>query len=180
MSLINYRRRNARWHGASQKVGQSADPLFLDRIELHHESGIAQLVRHLCAKALPHLQHHTHIHLDSPQLAPSPKLWNQQSGIRNPCESWQNSSSTTYFAHEVYLSLPMKYYFYRQCSTTSFFSCPFNEVKWPDEFFITYDEHLCCFIVQSSIHYTNLQDPSASILYFLLTASCTTLNDKCG
>ena len=74
----------------------------------------------------------------------------------------------------------MKYYFYRQYSTTSFFSCPFNEVKLPDEFFITYDEHLCCFIVQSSIHYTNLLDPSASILYFLLTTSCTTLNDRYG
>ena len=34
MSLINQRRRSARWHGASQKVGQSAVPLFLDRIDL--------------------------------------------------------------------------------------------------------------------------------------------------
>ena len=34
MSLINHRRRSARWHGASQKVGQLADPLFLDRIDL--------------------------------------------------------------------------------------------------------------------------------------------------
>lgn len=36
------------------------------------------------------------------------------------------------------------------------------------------------FIVQSSIHYTNLLDPSASILYFPLITSCTTLNDKYG
>ena len=34
MSLKNHRRRSARWHGASQKVGQLADPLFLDRIDL--------------------------------------------------------------------------------------------------------------------------------------------------
>ncbi len=34
MSLINHRRRSARWHGASQKVGQLADPLFLDRIDI--------------------------------------------------------------------------------------------------------------------------------------------------
>ena len=34
MSLINHRRRSARWHGASQKVGQSAAPLFLDRIDI--------------------------------------------------------------------------------------------------------------------------------------------------
>lgn len=34
MSLINQRRRSARWHGANQKVGQSAAPLFLDRIDL--------------------------------------------------------------------------------------------------------------------------------------------------
>ena len=34
MSLINHRRRNAIWHGASQKVGQSAAPLFLDRIDI--------------------------------------------------------------------------------------------------------------------------------------------------
>ena len=33
MSLINHRRRSARWHGASQKVGQTAAPLFLDRID---------------------------------------------------------------------------------------------------------------------------------------------------
>ena len=37
MSLINHRRRSARWHGASQKVGQSATPLFLDRIDLQIE-----------------------------------------------------------------------------------------------------------------------------------------------
>ena len=37
MSLINHRRRSARWHGASQKVGQSAAPLFLDRIDIHCE-----------------------------------------------------------------------------------------------------------------------------------------------
>ena len=37
MSLINHRRRSARWHGASQKVGQLADPLFLDRIDLQIE-----------------------------------------------------------------------------------------------------------------------------------------------
>ena len=37
MSLINHRRRSARWHGASQKVGQSAAPLFLDRIDLQIE-----------------------------------------------------------------------------------------------------------------------------------------------
>lgn len=37
MSLINHRRRSARWHGASQKVGQSADPLFLDRIDIQIE-----------------------------------------------------------------------------------------------------------------------------------------------
>ena len=34
MSLINHRRRSARWHGASQKVRQSAAPLFLDRIDI--------------------------------------------------------------------------------------------------------------------------------------------------
>ena len=34
MSLINHRRRSDRWHGASQKVGQSAAPLFLDRIDI--------------------------------------------------------------------------------------------------------------------------------------------------
>lgn len=34
MSLINHRRRSARWHGASQKVGQSAAHLFLDRIDI--------------------------------------------------------------------------------------------------------------------------------------------------
>ena len=28
MSLINHRRRSARWHGASQKVGQSAALFF--------------------------------------------------------------------------------------------------------------------------------------------------------
>ena len=37
MSLINHRRRSARWHGASQKVGQSAPPLFLDRIDIQCE-----------------------------------------------------------------------------------------------------------------------------------------------
>ena len=37
MSLINHRRRSARWHGASQKVGQLADPLFLDRIDIQCE-----------------------------------------------------------------------------------------------------------------------------------------------
>ena len=37
MSLINHRRRSARWHGASQKVGQSAAPLFLDRIGIQCE-----------------------------------------------------------------------------------------------------------------------------------------------
>ena len=37
MSLINHRRRSDRWHGASQKVGQSAAPLFLDRIDLQIE-----------------------------------------------------------------------------------------------------------------------------------------------
>ena len=37
MSLINHRRRSAKWHGASQKVGQSASPLFLDRIDIHCE-----------------------------------------------------------------------------------------------------------------------------------------------
>ena len=37
MSLINHRRRSDRWHGASQKVGQSAAPLFLDRIDLQCE-----------------------------------------------------------------------------------------------------------------------------------------------
>lgn len=37
MSLINHRRRSARWHGASQKVGQSAAPLFLDRIDIQVE-----------------------------------------------------------------------------------------------------------------------------------------------
>ena len=37
MSLINHRRRSAIWHGASQKVGQSAAPLFLDRIDLQIE-----------------------------------------------------------------------------------------------------------------------------------------------
>ena len=37
MSLINHRRRSARWHGASQKVGQSAAPLFLDQIDIHCE-----------------------------------------------------------------------------------------------------------------------------------------------
>lgn len=37
MSLINHRRRSARWHGASQKVGQSAAPLFLDRIDIQIE-----------------------------------------------------------------------------------------------------------------------------------------------
>lgn len=37
MSLINHRRRSARWHGASQKVGQSAAPLFLDRTDLQVE-----------------------------------------------------------------------------------------------------------------------------------------------
>ena len=37
MSLINHRRRSAKWHGASQKVGQSAAPLFLDRIDIHCE-----------------------------------------------------------------------------------------------------------------------------------------------
>ena len=34
MSLINHRRRSDRWHGASQKVGQTAAPLFLDRIDI--------------------------------------------------------------------------------------------------------------------------------------------------
>ena len=37
MSLINHRRRSARWHGASQKVGQSAAPLFLDQIDIQVE-----------------------------------------------------------------------------------------------------------------------------------------------
>ena len=37
MSLINHRRRSVRWHGASQKVGQSAVPLFLDRIDIQVE-----------------------------------------------------------------------------------------------------------------------------------------------
>ena len=37
MSLINHRRRSAIWHGASQKVGQSATPLFLDRIDIQCE-----------------------------------------------------------------------------------------------------------------------------------------------
>ena len=37
MSLINHRRRSAIWHGASQKVGQSATPLFLDRIDIQIE-----------------------------------------------------------------------------------------------------------------------------------------------
>ena len=37
MSLINHRRRSARWHGSSQKVGQSAAPLFLDRIDIQVE-----------------------------------------------------------------------------------------------------------------------------------------------
>ena len=37
MSLINHRRRSARWHGASQKVGQSAAPLFSDRIDVQVE-----------------------------------------------------------------------------------------------------------------------------------------------
>ena len=37
MSLINHRRRSVRWHGASQKVGQSAAPLFLDRIDIQCE-----------------------------------------------------------------------------------------------------------------------------------------------
>ena len=37
MSLINHRRRSARWHGASQKVGQSAAPHFLDRIDIQCE-----------------------------------------------------------------------------------------------------------------------------------------------
>ena len=37
ISLINHRRRSARWHGASQKVGQLADPLFLDRIDIQIE-----------------------------------------------------------------------------------------------------------------------------------------------
>ena len=37
MPLINHRRRSARWHGASQKVGQSAAPLFLDRIDIQVE-----------------------------------------------------------------------------------------------------------------------------------------------
>ena len=37
MSLINHRRRSARWHVASQKVGQSAAPLFLDRIDIQIE-----------------------------------------------------------------------------------------------------------------------------------------------
>ena len=37
MSLINHRRRSARWHGASQKVGQSAANLFLDRIDIQVE-----------------------------------------------------------------------------------------------------------------------------------------------
>ncbi len=37
MSLINHRRRSARWHGASQKVGQSAAPLFLDRTDIQCE-----------------------------------------------------------------------------------------------------------------------------------------------
>ena len=37
MSLINHRRRSAIWHGASQKVGQSAAPLFLDRIDIQCE-----------------------------------------------------------------------------------------------------------------------------------------------
>ena len=37
MSLINHRRCSARWHGASQKVGQSAAPLFLDRIDIQIE-----------------------------------------------------------------------------------------------------------------------------------------------
>ena len=37
MSLINHRRRSARWHGASQKGGQSAAPLFLDRIDIQCE-----------------------------------------------------------------------------------------------------------------------------------------------
>ena len=45
--------------------------------------------------------------------------------LRYGCEFWWNSSSTTYFANEVYLTLPMKYYFYRPCITTSF-SHPFN------------------------------------------------------
>lgn len=34
MSLINHRRRSAIWHGASQKAGQTAAPLFLDRIDI--------------------------------------------------------------------------------------------------------------------------------------------------
>ena len=37
MSLINHRRRSAIWHGASQKLGQSATPLFLDRIDIQCE-----------------------------------------------------------------------------------------------------------------------------------------------
>ena len=37
MSLISHRRRSAGWHGASQKVGQSAAPLFLDRIDIQCE-----------------------------------------------------------------------------------------------------------------------------------------------
>lgn len=37
MSLINHRRRSAIWHGASQKVGQSATPFFLDRIDIQCE-----------------------------------------------------------------------------------------------------------------------------------------------
>lgn len=91
-----------------------------DRQEFHHESGIAQLVRHLCAKALPHLLHHTYIHLDSPQLAPSPKLWNQPDGIRKPM--WITTEfkqyyllcpwSISFFAYEVLLLSPTQYYFF--------------------------------------------------------------------
>ena len=40
MSLINHRRRSARWHGASQKVGQSAANLFLDRIDIQVEVSV--------------------------------------------------------------------------------------------------------------------------------------------
>ena len=37
MSLINHRKRSARLHVAIQKVGQSAAPLFLDRIDIQVE-----------------------------------------------------------------------------------------------------------------------------------------------
>ena len=49
----------------------------------------------------------------------------ERRSLRYGCESWQNSSSTTYFANEVVLLSPTKYYFYRPCSTTSF-SHPFD------------------------------------------------------